>query len=225
MIHYTVTRAARKTAAIYVHRDGSVEVRCPKKFPDKAIDKFVKENLAFIERKAALALTSKQQRDTFCISPGDSLLFLGKEYLLETVPTFAIGFDEQRFYMPESMPAADIKPAIIKVYKKLAGHLLKIKTEEYAQKMGVTPTAVKINSAKTRWGSCSGKNSINFSWRLIMADERCVDYVVVHELAHIAQHNHSDKFWALVEQYFPDYKQQNKHLRALQEKLSGETWD
>lgn len=225
MIHYTVTRAVRKTTAIYIHRDGSVEVRCPKKFPDKEIDRFVKENLAAIKRKVERSLMSEQCRKAFCITPGDNLLFLGREYPLETVTALKIGFDGKRFYVPENMPAADIKPAIIKIYKKLAANLLKVKTEDYAQKMGLAPTAVKINSAKTRWGSCSGKNSINFSWRLIMADERCVDYVVVHELAHIAQHNHSNKFWALVEQHFPDYKQQNNHLRELQQKLSGETWD
>lgn len=225
MINYTVTKAVRKTTAIYIHKDGSVEVRCPKNFPNGEIERFVKENLSAIERKVELALTDSRNRNAFCINPGDKLLFLGREYPLETVPVPRIGFDEKCFYVPESIPAADIKPALIKVYKKLATNLLRAKTEEYAQKMGVAPTAVKINSAKTRWGSCSGKNSINYSWRLVMACEPCVDYVVVHELAHIAEHNHSDKFWALVQQYAPDYEKQNKNLRALQKKLAAENWD
>lgn len=225
MIQYSVTRAARKTAAIYVRKDGRVEVRCPKKFPDREIERFVKENLSAIERKVELALINEQRRDSFCIRPGDKLLFLGKEYPLETVSGLQIGFDEHRFYIPDNMPAEDIKPTIIKVYKKLAVNVLRAKAEEYAQKMMVTPTAVKINSAKTRWGSCSGKNSLNFSWRLIMADERCVDYVVVHELAHIAEHNHSERFWALVEKHMPDYKSQEKKLKELQRHTAGENWD
>lgn len=225
MTHYTVTRSVRKTAAIHIHKDGSVEVRCPKNFPEGEIDRFVKENLSAIERRVEIELSEKQHRDDFCITPGDNLLFLGKEYPLETVAVLQIGFDGKRFYIPQNMPAQDIKPAIIKIYKNLAANLLRAKTQEYALKMHLTPTAVKINSAKTRWGSCSGKNNINFSWRLIMADERCVDYVVVHELAHIAQHNHSDKFWAVVAQQFPDYKEQNRHLRELQKKLSAENWD
>ncbi|HZK38793.1 MAG TPA: SprT family zinc-dependent metalloprotease [Clostridia bacterium] len=225
MIDYTVSRAVRKTAAIYVRKDGSVEVRCPTNFPNREIEKFIKENLTAIERKVRISLIDEQSRNAFCISPGDSLLFLGRDYPLETVPTAEIGFDEKRFYIPDGMPAAEIKPVIITVYKKLATNLLRVKTEEYAQKMDLAPRAVKINSAKTRWGSCSSKNSINYSWRLIMAPEPCVDYVVVHELAHIVHHNHSGKFWALVEQHCPDYKQQNKALQKLQKKLAGEVWD
>lgn len=225
MIDYTVTKSVRKTTAIYIHKDASVEVRCPKNFPNSEIERFIKENLATIERNVELARINEQQKNAFCVKPGDKLLFLGRKYPLERVQLAKIGFDGKRFYIPEGFPAADIKPALIKIYKKLAVNLLRVKTQEYAQKMGVAPTAVKINSAKTRWGSCSGNNSINYSWRLIMACEECVDYVVVHELAHTVHHNHSDKFWALVEQHCSDYERQNQHLKTLQKKLAAENWD
>jgi predicted metal-dependent hydrolase len=225
MMQYTVTKSARKTAAIYIRKNGEVEVRCPTNFPDSKVDRFVKDNLPFIEHRVECELANKQSRDAFSISPGDKLLFLGKEYPLETVQVSKVGFDGKRFYMPNGLPVEDIKPAIIKIYKKLAANVLKAKTEKYAQTMHITPTGVKINSAKTRWGSCSGKNSINYAWRLIMVDEHCVDYVVIHELAHIAQHNHSSKFWALVEQHCPDYKEQKQTLHDLQQKLSAENWD
>ena len=90
--------------------------------------------------------------------------------------------------------------------------------------MNVTPIAVKVNSAKTRWGSCSGRNSINFSWRLIMADDDVIDYVIVHELAHIKEHNHSDRFWAVVASVLPDYKMRQAKLKILQKKLASEDW-
>ena len=73
--------------------------------------------------------------------------------------------------------------------------------------MGVSVTNLKINSAKTRWGSMSGKKSVNFSWRLILADDNIIDVVVVHELAHIKQMNHSDKFWAEIEKILPDWRE------------------
>ena len=76
--------------------------------------------------------------------------------------------------------------------------------------MGVEPTCIKINSAKKRYGSCSGKNSLNFSLYLMDKDERFIDYVVVHELAHIVHHNHSKEFYALIEKYMPDYKERKK---------------
>ena len=96
---------------------------------------------------------------------------------------------------------------------------------DFAKRMDVTPTAIKINGAKTRWGSCSAKKSLNFSWRLIMADDDVIDYVVVHELAHIAEMNHSARFWALVEGALPDYQSRKAKLKALQQRLSIEDWE
>ena len=90
--------------------------------------------------------------------------------------------------------------------------------------MSVTPSAVRINGAKTRWGSCSGKKSINFSWRLIMASDDVIDYVVVHELAHLLELNHSARFWAVVEKILPDCRERRKQLRELQKRLATEDW-
>ena len=87
------------------------------------------------------------------------------------------------------------------------------KVAYYAQLMGVQPTGVRITSARTRFGSCSGKNSLCFSWRLMEYPEAAVDYVVVHELAHITHKNHGPRFWALVERYMPDYRARRALLR------------
>lgn len=87
------------------------------------------------------------------------------------------------------------------------------KVAYYAQLMGVQPTGLKITSARTRFGSCSGKNSLCFSWRLMGYPEAAVDYVVVHELAHITHKNHGPRFWALVERYMPDYRARQALLR------------
>ena len=85
--------------------------------------------------------------------------------------------------------------------------------ERYSALMGLRPASVKITSAKTRFGSCSGKNSICFSWRLMDYPEPAIDYVGVHELAHIAHKNHGPQFWALVERYLPDYRARRAMLR------------
>ena len=87
------------------------------------------------------------------------------------------------------------------------------KVAYYAQLMGVQPTGLKITSARTRFGSCSRKNSLCFSWRLMEYPEAAVDYVVVHELAHITHKNHGPRFWALVERYMPDYRARRALLR------------
>lgn len=87
------------------------------------------------------------------------------------------------------------------------------KVVRYSAQMGLTPTRITITGAKTKFGSCSGKDSICFSWRLMQYPDEAVDYVVVHELAHIRHKNHGKAFYALIESVLPDYKQREKLLR------------
>lgn len=84
----------------------------------------------------------------------------------------------------------------------------------YAKRMGLFPSAVKISAAVSRLGSCSPKNSLNFSYRLMLYPVDAIDYVIVHELAHIRHRNHSKEFYKLVEAYLPDYKKRAALLKA-----------
>lgn len=127
--------------------------------------------------------------------------------------------------LPPGLSPEEIKRSVILVYRSTAKQLLANRVAHYARQMGVAPAAVRVTSARTRWGSCSSANSINFSWRLVMADDDVIDYVVVHELAHIVEHNHSDRFWRVVESVLPDYRQRRQRLKALQQRLSNEDWD
>lgn len=87
------------------------------------------------------------------------------------------------------------------------------KVRRYAEVMGVSPTGIRITSARTRFGSCSAKNSLSFSWRLMQYPDEAIDYVVVHELAHIRHHDHSRAFYAFVSEIMPDYRQRAKLLK------------
>ena len=79
--------------------------------------------------------------------------------------------------------------------------------------MGVTYGRITIRAAKTRWGSCSGAGNLNFHWKLILMPDEVLDYVVVHELAHRKQMNHSPAFWAEVEKVLPDYRERRRWLK------------
>ncbi len=87
------------------------------------------------------------------------------------------------------------------------------RTAHWSAVMGLVPTGLKITSARTRFGSCSGKNSLCFSWRLMQYPREAIDYVVVHELAHIRHHDHSPAFYALIERYMPDWRERIKLLK------------
>lgn len=97
--------------------------------------------------------------------------------------------------------------------RKKAMEILPGKVRFYSQLIGVSPARVTITGARTRFGSCSGKNSISFSFYLMRFPEEAIDYVVVHELCHILHHNHSKEFYKAIEKILPDYKEREKLLR------------
>ena len=114
-----------------------------------------------------------------------------------------VALQQRRAALQEAMEPT---PEQEREYRRRAAEILPQRVAHYAPQMGVTPAGVKITSARTRFGSCSGKNSLCFSWRLMLYPPDAVDYVVVHELAHIRHHNHSRDFWAFVESVMPDYR-------------------
>ena len=224
MKQYTLIRSKRKTVALYV-RNGELEVRAPLRTPEREIEKFVISKEKWITDKLSAAKERQEQRENFALTYGDYIVYRGREYPISVKDGNRMGFDGACFYMPQGLTPPQIKDACVRIYRMLAKRDLSAKTFEFAKKMFVVPSAVKINGAKTRWGSCSTKKSINFSWRLIMADDDVIDYVVVHELAHITEMNHSARFWAIVEALLPDYWERQKRLKELQRKLSVEDWE
>jgi hypothetical protein len=192
--------------------------------PKRDIDRFVLSKEKWIVEKLAKTNEQAERRSRFKLTYGDHITYRGEQYPITAKQGSRIGFDGFVFYVPPNLQSEQIKSACVKIYRILAKRDLTEKTLDFAKEMQVTPTAIRINSAKTRWGSCSSKKSLNYSWMLIMADDDLIDYVIVHELAHISELNHSARFWALVESIIPDYKERKQKLKALQHKLSGEDW-
>jgi hypothetical protein len=113
----------------------------------------------------------------------------------------------------ENYEAEENKPVIEKLqsdlkkwYKKQASAYITKRVEYYKDIIGVTVTDVSIKSRKSQWGSCDSNGCLTFSWRLVMACPDAIDYVVIHELAHIKHHNHSKEFYSFIEMFLPDYK-------------------
>jgi Predicted metal-dependent hydrolase len=107
----------------------------------------------------------------------------------------------------------DIQDSIMAWYKVEARRVLQSKLKEQAKKMQVTYREFRLKDQKTRWGSCSNQGNINLNWRIIMAPEEVIDYLVIHELAHLTQPNHSEKFWQRVGTFMPDYVRRRNWLR------------
>jgi len=169
-MYYTLIRTDRKTMAIYIRPGGLVEVRVPRRCPERDVERFVASKAKWIEEKRALVLAQ---------------------------------------HRPEPDPAQET------ALRARAKEILPKKVAHYSGQMGVSPARITITGARTRWGSCSGKGNLNFSWRLMLACEDEIDYVVVHELAHLREMNHSPRFWAVVEAVLPDYRERRLRLKRL----------
>jgi len=128
-------------------------------------------------------------------------------------------FDNQVFmlYIPVSIVDGDkhalIRLALIDWMKNKAAEEVKKMVDNYAQKYNLYPRFVRIKTQKSRWGSCGIHNDINLNWLLILAPEKVMEYVVIHELCHIKERNHSANFWNLVEKHCPDYKKHRLWLK------------
>lgn len=223
---YTLVRVRRRTAAIYIRPGGGVEVRAPLRLAKREIDRFVDERAQWIAQHAAAAARAAAQKSAFSLEPGCRLLYKGKEYpsILQPVDTGEAAFDGTRFLLPSAHTESN-RPALTALYKRLAEEDLRERTARFAGATGLTPRWVKITSAKTRWGSCSGKNALCFAWRLILTPEDCLDYVTVHELCHIKEHNHSPAFWREVERILPDYAVRRRLLAVYGRRIALQDWE
>lgn len=212
-------RSKRRTIALIVERDGSLTVRAPKRTALRDVHSFIREKSDWILRTRARLKSVPQPREKRFVE-GEKFFFLGSEYELRlarsgrTALRFDRGFDLRI--------SAQKRGAVhfTRWYKQQAFKIISERVDQFSKRYNFKPGRVKITSARTRWGSCSSNGSLNFSWRLIMAPLDVIDYVVLHELAHLRVKSHSKRFWKVVEEMVPDHKARRKWLREHGESLT-----
>ena len=220
-MEYQLIRSRRKTIAIYINRDGSVAVRAPLRTAKNTIDGFVLEKHNWITEKSAQMAAHDAQRKGFYLSEGSVLPLLGRAY--PVVIGDKAAFDGAQFFITNE-DFQTLKPKLIKIYQSIAEEHIPERISYFSKRTGWISTGIRIGTANTSWGSCSGKNKLNFTWKLMFAEPDLIDYVVVHELAHTVEHNHSTRFWRLVERVLPDYKVRRAKLRQLAQNLQKQGW-
>ncbi len=207
-----IIRSKRKTLALVVKGDGSLIVRAPMRTPKVRIKEFVTQHYSWIEktREKMQSLGVPPSRQYV---PGEQFMFLGQSFPLEIVTDQKETLILNGSFRLAESASKHAKSVFEHWYRQQARKIINERVNTYANGYGFQFQGVKITSAKTRWGSCSVKGSLNFSWRLILAPLEQVDYVIVHELVHTVHHNHSERFWKKVEDIMPDFKERQKWLR------------
>lgn len=219
-----IIKSKRKTVALQITPDARLIVRAPKYTPDFIIKIAVHKRREWVEKnqKKMRERMSRVEKKQF--QNNEELLYLGEKYKLCSLsetefseeirkdfqkdPLF---FDGEKFFL--LLQVSNPQKIFADWYKKRAEEIIIPRVKELASKYNFSYNKIRLTNARTRWGSCSGRRNVSFSWRLIMAPEPVLDYVIFHELSHLREQNHGENFWFLVEKMCPSYKEYKKWLK------------
>lgn len=215
-LDYTIKRSAkRRKLTITVERDRSVVVHAPAGTSVETIEEVVRAKRAWIYEK-----TRHSQKYRELPHPpgkelvsGEAALYLGRNYRIEVVEdgTTEVQFDH-KFLVPRKQ-AAKRKEVLRQWYVARANEKILPRVARHALELGVEFASAKIVDNRYRWGSCTVKDNVNFNWRLIKAPMFVIDYVIVHELTHLIEPNHTPRFWNIVRSQTPTMEKAKEWLK------------
>lgn len=208
-LQYNLIRSSRRSISLQVERDGTLTVRAPQRMSQVAIETFVTQKAVWISQTRRKVAAEAAAAPALRVAEGACLPWLDGTFTLSLGTQPKVQQQGDVLFLPQT----GTEQALEGWCRRQAREHLTQQVARLAPLLGVTPTGIHVTGARGRWGSCSGRNSLNFSWRLLLCPEGLVEYVVVHELAHIREKNHSPAFWALVAAVFPDLSARRAALR------------
>ena len=202
----------RKSLAVSISANGEIIVKAPVGCPMTIIEKFLDDKKSWIESKLD-KFSAKHEKFADIINY-KKLLILGNSYFGYSSEKFKkIKLEEDRILIPKTITPDKLHKKITKWYHSYADDFLLPRTTKIADMIGLKPTSIKCTGSRGRWGACNSNGELFLNWRCIMLPPELIDYVIVHELSHLLELNHSPKFWAVVEKVLPDYKLRRKRLK------------
>ncbi len=205
MSQVTVIKSNRKTISIQVDLEKNIIVRGPNQMTKTQIDKHLEKHRDWIIKKQIEI--EKHTSKAHEYKEGEMFYLLGEERRLTFVKDLKYALvNKDGFFKVDYDSKEHTRNIIITFYKNYAKHALIKRAWEVAEKVNLKPEKFKISSAEKRWGSCSGRGNINLSFHLMPFPFRIIDYVIIHELAHLIYLDHSKEFWDIVHKIMPDYK-------------------
>jgi len=217
-----VYRSKRRTIALIITPDAKLVIRAPLRVSHASIEDFVAKKRSWILRKMGEMSKIPRTPERKYID-GETFLFLGTSYPLKIMHNRKRGVSLGECLEVNTTLSpydGEVRECLAAWYRSRAQDVICMRCKEIATNMGCVPSSVKISHAERRWGSCSAKGDIRFSWRLVMAPPEIIDYVIVHELVHIVHHNHSKRFWDAVAAFMPDFQARRTWLRKNDQILS-----
>jgi len=217
-IEYKLIRSRRRTLALEIARDAALVIRAPHHFDLPTIHRIIEEKKEWILKKQRFYLEKQRSLPIKKYKEGETFLYLGQEYPLKIADQAEALRYDGAFYLSQNYHQK-AKQLLIQWYKDQAYQLFASRAGYYSYYIGVKFGKLKLSNAKSRWGACTRSGNIRLSWRLIMAPLWVIDYVIIHELTHILEHNHSKRFWSKIEALYPEYKKCKRWLKENDHRL------
>jgi hypothetical protein len=225
-IEYYWENTRRKTIGISVTQEGQVYIKAPIGITREQIRQCVTQKAKWILTRLSEAEEKKSAMPDRTFEDGEELFYLGETYIFRTRQSEKIKKENSVYfyldrekkelwmYYKGEVCSSEIKKDLIEQwYRREAKRYLSDLAQKYSEKIPCTFGTIRIKNQKTCWGSCSSRGNLNFNWRIMMAPPEITEYLVVHELCHRLEMNHSDAFWSLVQQQIPDYKKRREWLK------------
>ena len=213
----------RRSASIYLDGEG-IKVRVPRGLSDSRVRDLIAKKSPWIKRKLREAELTVLLRPKEFVS-GETFSYLGRNYRLKVLsgdpPSLKLrgGYLEATISRSSKTKEEEVRFLLVDWYRRHAQKRLEEKTRRYAKILQAEPNCIFVKDYKSRWGSCSATGDISYNWRIVMAPHHIVDYVVVHELCHLLEHNHSAIYWRYVERIIPDFQECRKWLKQNSKRL------
>jgi predicted metal-dependent hydrolase len=215
-VTYTLKRTGRRRSIGLRIDDRGLTVNMPLRASEKWLHSVLQEKAEWVVEKLESWQAKKPAPQQW--TDGEPILFRGETFTLRIIPSL---FDappqlhgtQLIVHVSRTDNPAVIEKIIMRWYRHEALQLFTECVGHFAPLMNVTPAEIKLSSARTQWGSCTTRGTVRLNWQLIKMPLHLVDYVVVHELAHLREMNHSAAFWRVVETVCPDYAKRRRELR------------
>jgi predicted metal-dependent hydrolase len=228
--HQTITYTLRRSfkarrVRLEVRQQTGLEVIVPRSYPISRLPEILKSKARWISRNLqrfshAHSLSTRKE-----LRSGDTVPYLGQDLQLvqqENHASDSIVLEGNKLAVrPNLFNNGLLELALEEWYRTEAAKLINEKTTKLSSQMGISYKRIVIRGQRTRWGSCSHKKNLSFNWKLIMAPEPVVEYVIIHELIHLKEMNHSKRFWELVAQYCPGWWEHKKWLKQHEADLTA----
>lgn len=201
-------KSKRKSMTLSVDAGGKVVLRTPHYISKRDLERFILSQEQWLTTRVSEA---KRNCKVYTFQIGSDIPFCGNNLQLTTTEqNKKIIIADNRLLIPST---DNIKSQLLKWYKEMARVEISELVEHYTSILGISYNRIFIRSQKTRWGSCSGKRNLNFNWKIILTSPELIRYLVIHEVSHLIEMNHSKDFWDIVKTYDPLYQHHRKELQ------------